>query len=133
MAIQIEWDDEAKTIIRHTYEPGWTLTEYHELLDHNSQMTMSVTHCVDIISDFSNSKTSPAQLVSVSRHVEQKLPTYPQISVAVNAPTLIKVIVEAVLRISSARGQLTVRFARSLDEARMIIRDYRATVRRAQV
>ncbi len=130
MTIRVEWDDEASTIIRHCYEKGWTLDDYHRVVDLTSEMSRSVRQCVDVISDFTDSKTSPVQLMSASRHIEQKLPPYPSISVAINPPAFVKVIVEVMMNLAHSRGNnsVTVRFARSLDEARTIIRDYRATV-----
>jgi hypothetical protein len=130
MTIVTKWVDETQSIICHAYQVGWTLADFHAVVDLTYSMTMSVDQCVDTISDFTNSKTSPGQLISASRHIEQKLPPYPHISVVVNPPTFVQVIVDVMTRLgrTADKNPVTVRFARSLDEAYTIIQDYRAKV-----
>jgi hypothetical protein len=131
MKIQIVWDDAARTILRHTYQPGWTLDDYHHLVDVNHEMLMSVDHCVDIISDFTDSRTTPTQLISAMTHMENRLPRYEQVSVLVQAPFFIRIMVESGLRLMKGRNQrVAVRFATSLEEARFYIEQFRATTPR---
>lgn len=51
MTIQVEWDNEAKTIIRHDFDGLWTWGEFQELCRATRAMVTSVPHPVHIISN----------------------------------------------------------------------------------
>lgn len=51
MTIRVEWDNEAKTVIRHDFDGLWTWNEFWELTRVTRDMVTSVPHQVHIIAD----------------------------------------------------------------------------------
>lgn len=60
MAIDVQWDSDQKTIIRHDFQRGWTWAEFGEACGHITPSMIATTdQTVHIISDFSNAPDLP--------------------------------------------------------------------------
>lgn len=57
-----EWDDEAHTIMRVTYHPGWTWDDLEANLPTEKAMLDSVEHRVDVIADFRGTLLPPGAI-----------------------------------------------------------------------
>jgi hypothetical protein len=124
MGIQIVWDDEAKTIIRHIYEGRWTVSDYYALIEENYRQIDSVKHRVDIINDLREMVSVPPNLVQAIRHAARRAHINEGINVLVASPLYVQVLVDA---INKAVGEHTeVRHAPTLEKAYEIIAKHRA-------
>jgi hypothetical protein len=120
MSIQIEWDNEDKTIIRYTFLTGWTTREFHELYDKPSEMVAeSFTQLIGIIIDDSRDSMPPQETVlAFGRTVREG--RIPLAIVGVNPAA-------GILLEAARRGYQSTRpifYADSLDQARKILQDY---------
>lgn len=60
MSIQVDWDNDAQTIIRYCFGSRWTWDDLFRALDTVEQMSASVPHQVDAIIDFSKADLMPS-------------------------------------------------------------------------
>ena len=123
MPITYEWDNPEQTILLETFEGRWTLEEYHTLVDAAADMLNSVEGYVHVIADFSQSRSSPKNIMSGARYAEKRLPRNQGVVVFVQP----NVIFQAFIRVAQ---QLNFRAARhllladDLDEARQMIAEH---------
>ncbi|MEO8395425.1 MAG: hypothetical protein ABI700_20700 [Chloroflexota bacterium] len=119
MGIQIVWDNDEQTIIRHIYEKHWSLEDYYALIDENFRQIASVNHRVDIINDLRELTVIPPNVVPAIRYAARKAHPNEGINVIVASPTHVKVLIEA---INQAVGEVTeVLHVRTIDEAYPLI------------
>lgn len=124
MGIRIEWDDEAKTIIRHIYDGIWKLEDYYKLIDENYRQIDSVNHRVDIINDLRNMVGVPPGMATAIRYAARKAHSNEGINVIVASPKFVQILVDAT---NKAIGDFTeVVHAPTLEAAREIIARHRA-------
>ena len=76
MPIEIQWDDEAKTIIRENYLGQWTWDNFFAMSNQAAEMMKTVDHRVDILANMKDGimPTSGASM-SNSRKVLLALPS----------------------------------------------------------
>jgi hypothetical protein len=74
MGIEVSWDNEERTIIRHTYQGEWTWEEFLAALEKSNTMLDSVNHLVDCIVDMTNSR----QILTSSTTSYHKIAAYSQ-------------------------------------------------------
>jgi hypothetical protein len=76
MSITVKWDNEAKTIIRQTYERNWQWEEFYAIADQTRALVKTVSHQVDIIADFLESGPLPlGPAITNARRVLSNLPS----------------------------------------------------------
>jgi hypothetical protein len=119
MPIQVEWGNTQKTIIHSTFSESWTLDEYHGMIDAMHKLVITVDHPVHFVSDFSNSKASPAKLLSTGRHVENTMTENSGINVVVNASGFLKAMANVSQKLFLKDVQIY--FADSIEEAHQLI------------
>ena len=124
MGIRIEWDDDAKTIIRHIYDGAWTVDEYYALIDENYRQIASVNHRVDIINDLRSMVGVPPNMVQAIRHAARKAHANEGINVMVASPTFVQILVDAINK--AVGGHTEVIHAPTLEQAYEIIAQHRA-------
>lgn len=120
MSIEIEWDDEQKTIIRYTFLPGWTLEEFHSLYNRPSEMLHETgTELLGIIIDDSRDSMPPqAATLAFARTVREG--RSPIVIVGVNPAA--RILLDA-----ARKGYKSLRplfYANTLDQARKILQAY---------
>jgi len=125
MGIEVNWDNEAKTIITYVYEGRWTLQDFDNARLEAAKLEETVTHRVDVIVDVRKSSLVPTGTISRGKQVITTTPvSHPQegMAVIVGAGPLVRSIYDVVNKvypeIVRRRG---FRFARSLDEAHSLI------------
>jgi hypothetical protein len=75
MPITVKWDNEAKTIIRQTYERNWRWQDFFETAAQTRELVNTVSHQVDIIADFLESGPLPlGPAITNARQVLSNLP-----------------------------------------------------------
>jgi hypothetical protein len=67
MGIEVSWDNEERTIIRHTYQGEWTWDETRAAIKTAEAMLGEVSHRVDVIVDMKAASRLPANPTSIFR------------------------------------------------------------------
>src|SRR3954464_1167446 len=121
MSIEVNWDNEEKTIIQYVYEGRWTLQDFDDARAKAAKLEETVTHRVDVIIDVRKSSLVPTGTISRGKQVMTTTPSsHPNegTAVIVGAGPLVRSIYDVVNKvypdIVRRRG---FRFARSMDEA----------------
>ncbi len=99
MPIQLIWEDEEKTILRHIYTGQVTAEEFHYAIEENYRLQELVDHPVDVISDMTTCKRIANVLVSsATRHAENKVPANQRLVVVAGADMYTRVILDTARR-----------------------------------
>lgn len=120
MSIQVEWDNEEKTIIRYTFSAGWTIKEFQEAYKKPREMiAISGTTLIGIIADDSEDSMPPQDAtLAFSRALRNgRVPT-----VVVNISPASRILLEAAR--TSSKANRPVFFADSIPQARKILQAY---------
>jgi hypothetical protein len=83
MGIEVKWDDEEKTIIRHTYSGQFTWDELEAVNHELKAMLDSVDHRVDFIGDIENVKIPRDALSNYPKMASSPVFTHPNAGLAV--------------------------------------------------
>jgi len=119
MGIQVVWDNDEHTIIRHIYEKHWSLEDYYSLVDENYLQVASVDHRVDLINDLREMTAIPPNMVPAIRYAARRAHPNEGINVIVASPDYVKLLLDA---INQAVGDATqVLYVGTLDEAYHLI------------
>ena len=116
-----EWDDDGKTIMHVTYQPGWTWDDMEGNLPVEENMLDSVDHRVDVLADFRGTQL-PTGAISRLPKIAQSPPyTHPNSGamVMVGSPAFMKEVVGVYKRVYGQAAKLTM--VHDLDEARALI------------
>ena len=117
MAIEVQWDNPEKTILRQKFEGKWTGKEYYDSLDEMSKLLKQVDHRVHLIGDMTYSVGIPAlNLLAASGRVIKMVENQFSTVTIVKAHSYFQSLVNAVLRMSPALSQ-RVYFVGKLEEA----------------
>lgn len=119
------WDNEAKTVMRVTYQPGWSWDDLENNLPLEEQMLNSVDHRVDVIADFRGTDL-PFGAFSRLPKIAQSPPYTHRNSgmmVMVASPGFMQDVVAVYKRLYGHADRLIV--VGELDAARKIISDHR--------
>lgn len=130
MSVNVGWDDPEQTILRYTYEAGWTWEEYATAVATATQLVATASGEIDVIGDFSNSTLLPERALSNFRKSLATSPdTVPfKMVVLIVKNEFISRMLDTFSRMyPSARNKI--RSAPSLEDARRLIRADRATRR----
>lgn len=126
MAVEVIWDDEHKTVIRHIYRGFTTVDDYLRATDLIYEMACLVPeHTVDVILDRREVRSTPSVLLRVMRYADQHLPPNLGLSVIIKPSMFTRVIVDMGRRLAPSLTR-EVYFAETLEEAHAIIQRKRA-------
>ncbi len=67
--IEINWDNDDKTVMRYTYQGQWTWQEFYGVMEQSHQMMDTVDHPVDILVDMRASAQIPQGAVTQFRRI----------------------------------------------------------------
>lgn len=123
MAIQTQWDDDQKQIIRVEVEGRWSWDELETALERTIEMMDSVSHKVDFIIDVSRSSLIPGGATKAAQKVATpETHRNEGVKVVVGANALMRIAYEAYRRINRSLGkEQEFLFAKSRDDARALI------------
>ncbi|NDJ77945.1 MAG: hypothetical protein GYB65_16975 [Chloroflexi bacterium] len=76
-SITTEWDNEQKTAIRVTYQPGWTWDDVEHNMTVELELLESVSHRVDVIEDFRGTRLPPGAVRQLPKIAESPPYTHP--------------------------------------------------------
>lgn len=125
MPITVDWDDEAHTIIRYTFQSPWTWAEYRAAIDRAWELARSVDHPTDTITDMSNSRLVPDNVFRNARQSMVEIPESTRTVVIVGAGLLAEALIAVMRRIYKKQGEKFFAAA-TLGEARALIHQRRA-------
>ncbi len=122
MPIDLFWDDPQQTILHSQFGETWTLEEYHDAIDQMYEMISSVPHRVHIVSDFSRSRSSPAKLLSIGAHIENRKAINSGINVIIGATSFLKSMLQVAQRLYLIDTEIYL--ANSVEEAYQLIQQH---------
>ena len=116
-----EWDDDSKTIMRVTYQSGWTWDDLDGNMLVEQQMLNSVDYKVDVIADFRGTRLPPGAISRLPRIAQSPPYTHPNSGamVMVGSPAFMEEVVGVYKRVYGQAAKLTM--VHDLDEARALI------------
>jgi hypothetical protein len=116
-----EWDDEAHTIMRVTYHPGWTWDDLEANLSTEEQFLDSIDHRVDVIADFRGTVLPPGALRRLPKIAQSPPYVHPNSGsvVMVGSPDFMDELVRLYKRLYGQAARLTM--VGTLEEARALI------------
>lgn len=130
MPLITEWDNDQKTIMRVTYQPGWTWNEMEANLSIEKGYLDSVDHPVDVIADFRGTTLPPGAIARLPKIASSPPYTHRNsgIVIMVGSPAFMEEVVSIYRRVFGQAGaKLTM--VHDLDEARAKITEMRHTMR----
>lgn len=123
MGISVQWDDEARTIIRCVFEPRWTWDDYYRAIDEIYKILDGVSYQVNVIYDLSSTHILPKNVFTNARHVFNigRHPNY-GLLVIVGANSFIHLVESTVRRlVPAAAAKWDIQFAKSLEDAYAVL------------
>lgn len=84
MPIVLNWEDDARTILRHTYRGKWTVAEFYEAVDGSRSLLLDVAHPVDLIIDMREGPNPPKGITPAYQYADRKVPANQRLIVMVN-------------------------------------------------
>lgn len=120
------WDDDAQTIMRVTYQRGWSWDDLEGNLPLEATMLDSVSHTVDVIADFRDTQLPPGAISRLPRIAQSPPYTHRNagMMVMVATPGFITQVVEVYKRVYGQANKLIV--VQNLEDARRLIARKRA-------
>lgn len=100
MLVKVEWDNEAKNIIRYHFEKGWGWNDLYEAMQAASKLLGSVGHQVDIIMDFKEASLIPqSALAHIQRAFKNPKPDNAGLTVIIAPNRFFQALVDAAQRV----------------------------------
>jgi hypothetical protein len=90
MAIQVSWLDESKTVLIAHYAGEWTMSDYFRFVDEREAMIMAQPHLVHIIYDYTDSNSTPKDLLAGAQYANKHMPRNQGLVVFLKANAVIK-------------------------------------------
>ena len=120
-----EWDDDAKTIMVVTYQPGWTWNDLEGNLPLEQQLLDSVNHRVDVIADFRNTRLPPGAISRLPKIAQSPPYVHPNSGdvIMVGSPAFMAEVVSIYKRVYGQAAKLTM--VEDVPAARQIITEQR--------
>lgn len=125
MGIQLVWEDDDKTILRHIYEGIWTVADFIGAVDESRKLLLEVEHPVDLIIDMREAAGPPPKIMSAYRYADQKVPPNQRLIVMVNPNEYMKTFNNIVGKIAP-RAAENRNLVESMDGAFELIAEFRA-------
>ena len=125
MSIEVSWGNAQKTVVHVHFGETWTLEDVHNMIDDMYNLMTSIDHMADSIMDFTDSRTSPAKLLTSGSHVQKRTVSNSGISVMVKANGFLKAMTQLIAKMFMKDTKIY--FADSLDEAYQIIGQHERT------
>ncbi|GAB4549906.1 MAG: hypothetical protein OHK0023_15130 [Anaerolineae bacterium] len=133
MSITVQWDDATYTVLRYTYTTRWTWADYEAAVTSAGVMVKAdaqTNQLVDVIADFSQSAMLPDHaLANFRRSLQSQNAIAFGVTVLVTHNQFMRSMIEVFGRLNRQVNN-RLRVANSLEEARMIIANIRASTNR---
>jgi hypothetical protein len=124
MSIQVEWDNEAKTIVLWTFDGRWTWGEYDEALDQALKLLSSVKHPVDFLYDVRHMSIIPADVITRFKAKYLAIPKDARLFLVVGVDPYLQLLWDTFTELPYAR-HLKARYFDTLEAARHFSQSYK--------
>jgi len=122
MSIDVDWDNDDKTVIHVTFPPEWTWGEFFELDQRTVEMLDTVKHRVLFLADVSQTTQLPTGLnLSIIRQVIDFRHDNSDLLVIVGMNTMIRALFDIVI-LALGRIGTSIKTADTLDEGYRLVR-----------
>ena len=120
MPVKVQWDDEAKTIIRQIYEGDIILDDYYIATNEFVTLAKSVPHTIHSIMDRTKVRKNSGSTLRVMQYANNRLPPNMGLSIIVKANLITRMMVDMGKKFAP---KLTagVMYCDTLEEAHQII------------
>jgi hypothetical protein len=125
MGIRVTWDNAEKNVIRYDFDRNWNWNEFHVAAQQAFDMTRSVPHIVDTISNFPPGVNLPANALFQFRRIMRAAPPNRGMTVIVGVSLFIRNMVATFSKIAKPLADRLM-VVSSLDEARAALAARRA-------
>jgi hypothetical protein len=125
MPASVCWENEQKTIIRQQLYGDWTFEDYMTSLAELQRLTASMPHIVNVIVDYTETKTYPSKILAAAQTLDRNFPANEGIVMIVQGPPYINAAFEVIFKLSPKLAQ-KVHHVDSLEEAYHAIHRYEA-------
>jgi hypothetical protein len=123
MAVTLSWDDAEHTILRYDFTGRWTWDEFHDVLVQVVKILDQAPAEINMIADLSQSAGIPLNLLPNIKRVAEMAHPRAGLTVYVGTGGLLRAFGEMFTKIyPSAAAKYKFDFARTLDDARQILR-----------
>lgn len=124
MKVQVQWDNDAKNIVRYKFEQGWAWNDLHQALDDAGELINTVSHQVDVIMDISSANLVPKGALSqINRAYANPKPPNIGITVIVAPNSFMSAMVSMAKKIWGNKTEWQLEFVNTIGEAYQIIKD----------
>jgi hypothetical protein len=103
MAIEYAWMDDARTVIRQTFNGSFTLDEYRAVEENTYALIEQVTHVVNVICDLSAARHLPSNLASLTHRPNRCPPPNTGVTIIIGAPLYIRKLAEFASKVKIER------------------------------
>ena len=126
MHLITEWDNESHTILRVTYQPGWTWDDLEANLPIEKEFLDSVNHRVDVIADFRGTRLPPGAISRLRKIAASPPYVHPNsgLVIIVGSPIFMKEVVDVYRKVFGPQGQ-KLHMVADLEAARALIAELR--------
>jgi hypothetical protein len=125
MPASVCWDNEQKTIVRQQLFGDWTFDDYIMSLGELQRLTASMSHTVNVIVDYTESKSYPRKIIAAAQTLHRNFPTNEGIVMIVQGPPYITAAFEVIFKLYPKLGQ-NIHHVDSLEDAYAAIHLYEA-------
>lgn len=119
----VGWDNDEKTIIRQQLFGDWTFDDYVTSLAELQRLTVSMPHTVNVIVDYTESKSHPRKILAAAQTLNRNFPANEGIVMIVQGPPYINAAFEVIFKMYPQIGQ-NIHHVNSLEEAYSAIQRY---------
>jgi hypothetical protein len=99
MSIDLIWDNEARTILRYDYHPGWTLEDFDRAEHRLHGLLAEVPHEIDVIALFLPSSDPPVGSLSRFKRIQDEMPAQVGVVVVINSSPFVALLLSVFLRV----------------------------------
>jgi hypothetical protein len=125
MGIQLVWEDDGKTVLRHIYDGSWSVQDFITAVDESRKLLLEVEYPVDLIIDMRSADGPPSGIIPAYQYADRKVPDNQRLLVMVNPTEYMKSFNRVVGKVAP-RAAANRYVVESLEDAFQLIADYRA-------
>ena len=125
MSIELSWEDEDRTILRHTYIGAWTVAEFYKAVDESRALLLDVGHPVDLIIDMREGPNPPRGITPAYQYADRKVPANQRLIVMVDPSEYMRTFNKIVEGIAPRASQNR-HVVKTVEDAHKLIQEYRS-------
>jgi len=123
--IQLDWDDDQKTVICYTFLHPWTWEEYHATNAQRDEMFSITDQIIDIILDFTRGSHIPDEAIKHFPKVASWDNPKRGVVIVISANRMLQTLANIMISVYPQAATKVPRLAKDLEDARRIIAEIR--------